>query len=413
MIRRAIADHVRTALKDTPVVLVHGARQTGKTTLVLEMAREMGASYLTMDDAVTLAAALQDPQGFVLNMPGPVVLDEVQKVPALFPAIKLAVDRNRRPGMFLLTGSANVLALPRLSESLAGRMEIVQLFPFSQSELEKSGENFVDWIFAGSPPKTGTWRDSGKSLQERVCAGGFPDAVKRNDFKRRSAWFESYISTIVQRDIRDLANVEGFTALPNLLVLLASRTANLLNIADIARVTGIPHTTASRYLSLLETLFLVTRLPPWYANVGKRLVKTPKIHLCDGALVCHLLNLSVERFRKEPLMFGGLLESFVFMELKKCVSWSDFPVRMYYFRTPGGAEVDVLLEDRRGRLAGVEIKSSATVRENDFKGLHVCAASTKDRFLRGIVLYAGNTAVPFGGNMWAVPIQALWNPGGT
>lgn len=409
MIRRAIEERVQAALGDTPVVLIHGARQTGKTTLVRRLARERGSAYFTMDDAVTLAAALRDPQGFVGNLSPSAVIDEAQRVPALFSAIKLVVDRRRTPGRFLLTGSANVLALPRISESLAGRTEVIPLFPFAQSELEKSSDNFVDWLYESAPSPVGEWKSRGKIWQQRIIAGGFPEPVLRRNEKRRGAWFESYVSTILQRDIRDLAHVEGLASLPNLLGLLASRTANLLNIADIARVVGIPQTTATRYLSLLEALFLAVRLPPWFANIGKRLSKTPKIHLCDTGLACHLLHLSLDRLRQEPILLGSLLESFAFMELRKQASWANATVRLFYYRTIAGAEVDLVLEDRQGRLVGVEIKSAATVKADDFRGLHSLAESARHHFHRGVVLYAGNVAVPFGKNLWALPIQALWH----
>jgi predicted AAA+ superfamily ATPase len=283
MIRRNIQSRIQDALADTPVVLLNGARQTGKTTLVQRLAGDLGAEYFSLDDMATLALARGDPAGFVRNLIGPVVIDEIQKAPELFPAIKLAVDRNRKAGRFLLTGSANVMVLPRLSESLAGRMEVVPLFPFSAGEIAGITETFVRHLFAGDFVKLKR-RVSNASLAERVVCGAYPEAVQRQDAARRFAWFSSYISTLLQRDVRDLARVDALHALPNLLKLLAARSAGLFNLADVGRDARMPHTTLTRYLILLEALFLIHRLPAWSTNFGKRLVKSAKLHVADTGL---------------------------------------------------------------------------------------------------------------------------------
>ena len=267
MIQRNIQERIQTALADTPVVLLNGARQTGKTTLVQSLAAGLGAEYFTLDDAATLGLAYGDPTGFIQNLSGPVVLDEIRKAPEILPAIKLSVDRNRKPGRFLLTGSANILALPRLSESLTGRMEVVPLFPFSAGELAAIQETFVARLFSGDPGKVKP-KSALIPLAERVVCGGYPEAVQRKDAARRAAWYASYVSTLLQGDVRDLARVDALHTLPNLLKLLAARTAGLLNLADISRDAGLPHTTVTRYLALLEALFLVHRLPAWSANLG-------------------------------------------------------------------------------------------------------------------------------------------------
>jgi len=298
MIRRNIEDSLRAAMADTPVVLINGARQTGKTTLAQMMAAGSGAQYFTLDDAATLALAAGDPAGFIRNLPRPIVLDEIQKAPALFPAIKLAVDRDRRPGRFLLTGSANAMTLPRLSESLAGRMEILPLFPFSAGELAGVTEGFLPRLFGGTlaPSKPPSAR---ADIAARLTRGGYPEATQRRADDRRTAWFASYISTILQRDVRDLARVDGLHALPNLLKLLAARASGLLNLADVGRDAGLPHTTLTRYLALLETVFLVHRLPAWSRNLGQRLVKAPKLHLVDTGLACHLPGADARRLAEE------------------------------------------------------------------------------------------------------------------
>ena len=408
MIRRNIQARIEAALADTPVVLLSGARQTGKTTLVQALADTRGAAYFTFDDIATLASARGDPTGFIRDLTGPVVLDEIQKVPELFPAIKLAVDRNRKPGRFLLTGSANVMMLPRLSESLAGRMEVIPLFPFSSGEIEGVSETFIRRLFAGDVNK-GKQKKANFTIIERVARGGYPQAVEREDPSRRSAWFASYISTLLQRDVRDLARVDALHALPNLLKLLAARTGGLFNLSDVGRDARLPHSTLTRYLVLLEALFLIHRLPAWSVNLGKRLVKAPKLHIADSGLACHLVGADGARFQQEPSLFGRIVESFVVAELMKQASWSDAPVSLYHFRTSAGVEVDLIIEQADGTIASVEVKTSATVGAGDFSGLQVLRDQLGRRFRAGVVLYSGEQRLPFGDKLWALPIENLWS----
>jgi hypothetical protein len=408
MIRRNIQEAIRRAMFDTPVVLLNGARQTGKTTLAQEMASAPGFQYFTLDDAATLALAAGDPSGFIRNLTGPVVIDEIQKAPDLFPAIKLAVDKERRPGRFLLTGSANVMTLPRLSESLAGRMEIIPLFPFSAGELTGKRDGFVKRLFDGTiaKPKANSAKDD---LSARLVRGGYPEAVQRKADDRRATWFASYISTILQRDVRDLARVDGLHALPNLLKLLAARASGLLNLADVGRDAGLPHTTLSRYLALLETVFLVHRLPAWSPNLGKRLVKAAKLHLVDTGLACHLMGTDARRLNEDRSLLGRMLETFVVGELRKQISWADPHTALYHFRTAAGSEVDVLLEKADGTVAGVEVKASATVAASDFAALQELRDQLGKRFRAGVVLYTGDQLVPSGDKLWLVPLPALWS----
>lgn len=407
MIRRNIEDSIQRALADTPVVLLNGARQTGKTTLVQALAEQTGAAYFTLDDAATLALAAGDPAGFIRNLSGPVVLDEIQKAPALFPAIKLAVDRNRQPGRFLLTGSANVLTLPRLAESLAGRMEIVPLLPFSAGERAGRREGFVLRLFNGAiaraKPSVAT-----EEVPARLVRGGYPEAVQRTAADRRAAWFASYLSTILQRDVRDLARVEALHALPNLLKLLAARTSGLLNLADVGRDAGLPHTTLTRYLALLETVFLVQRLPAWAANLGQRWVKAPKLHLVDTGLACHLIGADPRRLGEDRTLLGRMLETFVVGELRKQLSWTEPQTALYHSRTAAGSEVDVVLERPDGAVAAIEVKASATVAAADFAALRALRERLGHRFRAGIVLYAGDQVVPFSDQLWLVPLPVLW-----
>jgi hypothetical protein len=409
MIRRAIADTVQQALADTPVVLLNGARQTGKTTLAQAIAEKTGAQYFTLDDAATLALAVGDPTGFVRNLTGRAVLDEIQKAPDLFPAIKLAVDKDRQPGRFLLTGSANVMTLPRLSESLAGRMEVIPLFPFSAGELTGKREGFLNRLFAGAIANAKA-PSAREDIPGRLARGGYPEATQRQTADRRAAWFAAYISTILQRDVRDLARVDALHALPNLLKLLAARASGLLNLADVGRDAGLPHTTLTRYLTLLETVFLVHRLPAWSPNLGKRLVKAPKLHLVDTGLACHVIGADSQRLSEDQPLLGRLLETFVVGELRKQVSWTDRQTTLYHYRTATGSEADVVLEKADGTVAALEVKARATVAASDFAALEALRDQLGKRFRAGVVLYLGGQVLPFGDKLWLAPVPTLWAP---
>ena len=408
MIQRNIQSDLDAAMADTPVVLINGARQTGKTTLVRAFADGIEqATYATFDDAGVLAAATNDPQGFIAGLEGTAVIDEIQKVPQLFPAIKMSVDHDRRPGRFLLTGSANVLMLPKLSESLAGRMEIITLRPLSQGEQAGRCDNFVDRLMKG-----GRWRspanpDSRKQLVDRVCKGGYPEVIQRPRSRRRN-WFASYLTTILQRDIRDLSNIEALSDAPRLMALLAARSGSLLNVAEVSRSAGIPHSTLQRYLALFETAFLIQRVRPWTANLGKRLVKSPKILLGDTGFMTYLLNASESSVLDDLTLAGRFIETFVGCELLKQIEWSESKPALLHYRTGAGAEVDFVLEAGARRVTGVEVKLAQTLKKEDFRGLKSLAADTKSRFAGGVVLYSGSQCIPFGDGLWAIPFSCLW-----
>jgi uncharacterized protein len=412
MLHRCLHERVQSALADTPVVVLLGARQTGKTTLARSLVEDdPPRRYLTFDDAGVLAAAAADAAGFLDGLDGAVTLDEVQQVPELFPALKAAVDRDRRPGRFLLTGSTNVMALPKISQALVGRMEIVQLWPFSQGELEGRCTGLVERLLAGQTPSPAPSMDLEEVLQ-RIVRGGYPEVTTRAAASRRSAWFESYSTTILQRDVRDLANIDRLATMPRLLSLLAARATGLLNYAELSRSSGIPQSTLKRYLALLEATFLVQVVPAWSTNLSKRLVRSPKLILNDTGLLCHLLGMGSSRLEEDRGFLGSILENFVLMEIKKQISWLPSPATLYHFRTQGGLEVDALLEDTAGRVVGIEVKSSTTVGGRDFRGLKFLAESLGERFLGGVVLYTGEALIPFGRNLHAVPLATLWQSKG-
>lgn len=411
MYTRHIAPLLADALLDTPVVLVNGARQSGKSTLVKSVLGAGGEprQYLTLDDVAVLNAAKSDASGFVNALQGTVTLDEVQRVPELFLAIKAAVDRDRRPGRFLLTGSADVLVLPGIADSLAGRMEVLSLWPLSCAEMVDSPEvNRADALFAGDWSALSVPPCEREDLVTRLLAGGFADAVTRTSLRRRDAWFDSYIQAVLQRDVRDLANIEQLTEIPNLLQLLATRSGTLLNFAELSRTAGLAQSTLKRYFALLEMLFLVVRLPSWERNPGKRLVKAPKVFLPDSGMLNHFMATTAEGLLAKPGLPGATVETFVLTELLKHVAFSAQRLSLWHYRTLTHIEVDFVLENRLGQIAGIEVKASATVDGKDFKGLRHLAETEPTIFKQGIVLYAGREVVPFGDKLWAVPMSLWW-----
>jgi hypothetical protein len=395
------------ALADTPVVLIHGPRQSGKTTLAQKVGEARGYSYFSFDDNVVLASAQADPVGFVGDLPERTILDEIQRAPQLFTAIKTAVDRRRTPGRFILTGSANVLLLPKLSDSLAGRMEIVRLHPLAQCELSGRPARFLDRLFSGTF-KTSTYERLGAGLAERVAAGGYPAALARATPRRRTAWYRDYIETLVQRDVRDLARIGALDALPRLLALAAAQTACLLNVTDLAAPFQLSRPTIRDYVTLLERVFLLEPLPPWHSNRRSRLIKTPKLHLGDTGVACALLGLDAAALARDRSTLGRLLETFVHQELRRHASWHEASIAFHHFRDKDGAEVDIVLERGAHELAGVEVKAAATVTAGDFRGLRKLKEAARSRFSAGVVLYDGEASVRFGEGFYAVPIRLLW-----
>ncbi|MEM7789437.1 MAG: ATP-binding protein [Bacteroidota bacterium] len=425
------------ALADTPVVLVHGPRQCGKTTLARDVGDAAGYAYRTFDDDTLRAAAEADPVGFVADLPERAVLDEVQRVPGLFTSLKAAVDRDRTPGRFLLTGSANVLLVPHLSDSLAGRMEVLRLHPLSQHELAGlAGEapTFVERLFEGGLPETtGSAADDagaddaeaddaeaddaeaggvrlGRDLAGTVVAGGYPAALERASERRRTAWYRAYVETIVQRDVRDLAAIRNLDALPRLLAAVASQTSRLLNVTDLAGPFRMTRPTVRDYVTLLSGVFLVDELPPWHSNRLSRLVKTAKLHAGDTGVACALLEVGADELWADRELYGQMLETFVYGELVRQASGGARPVAFHHLRDRKGVEVDLVLERSGRELVGVEVKASATVRGKDFHGLRKLQEAVGDRLVAGVVLYDGGATLPFGDRLWAVPIRRLWDP---
>ncbi len=404
---RLVEPRLIEALADTPVVLIHGPRQCGKTTLARMVGEARGYAYFSFDDDVVLAAARQDPMGFVGDLPARAILDEIQRVPELFTALKSTVDRDRTPGRFLLTGSANVLLVPKLADSLAGRMEILRLHPLAQTELARTPPTFLNMLF-GAGFKMGSRPRLGGELPERIVAGGYPAALGRKSAHRRAAWYRDYIETLVQRDIRDLARIRLLNALPRLLMLAAGQTARLLNVSDLASPFQLSRQTIRDYITLLSRLFLLEELPSWHSNRLRRLVKSPKLHIGDTGLACALLGVDAAALKSDRALLGQLLETFVFQELRRQASGMEDAVNFHHFRDKDGAEVDIVLEMSGQRVAGVEVKAAATVTTSDFRGLRRLKQAAAQRFAGGAVLYDGEATMPFGEGLYAVPVRCLW-----
>lgn len=411
MFQRNITSEIRDALADTPVILLTGARQTGKSTLAIDLANDSyNPQYLTFDDPTILAAAKDNPKGFLDGTATPAIFDEIQRVPELFQPLKAAVDKNRAPGSYLLTGSANVLLLPTVSDSLAGRMEVLNLRTLSQGEIEGNRESFIDRICADKfESKVRDTAEERESLFRRALTGGYPEIVHRKTAGRRDAWFRSYITTILQRDVRDLANIDGLTDLPRLLSILAARAGGLLNYSEVSRSSGLPQTTLKRYATLLEQIYLIEYLPAYSGSLAKRLVRSPKLFISDTGLLSHLQGWTWEKIKFEKSLAGPLIENFVYVELKKQSAWSTAPVSFFHFRTSGDQEVDLVLELPDSTVVGIEVKSGSSVETRSFKGLKVLESAVGKKFKRGVVLYAGDKTVPFAANMFAVPISDLWS----
>jgi len=404
--KRNLLHRVQTGLSDTRVVFIAGPRQSGKTTLAQQVASD-GTPFFTLDDPTTLSAAREDPFGFVRGL-DKAVIDEIQRAPELLLAIKSSVDHDPRPGRFLLTGSANLMALPTVADSLAGRMEVVHLLPLAQAEIRGRQSRFLEAAFTGERQ---TINDVvvGDELIELVLSGGYPEALTRTSWSRRQAWHLNYIEAIFQRDIRDIAQIDQPHQLSKLIQVLAEHSGQLANYSKVGAALDLNHNTTRKYVRVLENVFLLELVPPWFNNSIKRLVKTPKLHFLDSGLMASLRDITPDQVQRDKTDFGSILETFVFSELRKLASWSSSRYRVYHFRDRAKNEVDIVLEDRQNRIVGIEIKASATVRQQDFSGLQMMQAALGSRFANGYVLYDSDRIVPFSDRLAAMPISALWS----
>jgi predicted AAA+ superfamily ATPase len=399
---------VLEALDDTRVTVVLGARQVGKSTLVEQIATEdRPARMLTLDDQATREAAFADPTGFVTGLATPVVIDEVQRVPDLLLAIKTRVDRDQTPGQFLLTGSANILTAPRIADALTGRAEYLRLSPFSQGELHGSTESFIPLLFEGNWPQV-TSRDIGRTgYAAMIAAGGYPTVQGRTD-ARRARFFDSYIDTIIQRDLSTIAQVHDQASIRNLLFAIGSTSASLMNFDALARKLGLSANTLRAHAALLDTLFLTMRVEAWSTNLLSRAVKAPKAYIADSGLLCHVIGANADRVSADGAVAGMTFETFAAMEIRRQIAWQENAPRQYHYRDRDGREVDIVLERRDGSVVAVEVKSAASASSRDFRGLRHLRDKLGDQFKAGILLYTGPSTVPFGDRLAAVPLCGLW-----
>jgi uncharacterized protein len=395
------------ALSDTPVVCLLGPRQCGKSTLARSLAPDR--QYLTLDDPNLLSAATKDPGGFLMQLPQNVTLDEVQRAPGIFLAIKRAVDESRRPGRFLLTGSANLLQLPILPDSLAGRMECLYLHPLSEAEKSRGDGRFLErWLESGLVMNVVCDdRFAPSTLPGRIVAGGYPEPQGRGPVRARQ-WHRQYLRAVVERDVQDVARVRDAAEVARLLEMLSYQTAGLLNTSALANDLRLDRQTVERYILILERLFLIRRLPPWHGNSSKRLIKTPKVHLVDSGLAASLSGITSGDWLTRRDRFGHLLESFVLQQLIAQAGWTDPDLRFWHYRDKDQVEVDVVLT-RGDKVWGVEVKASATLHPTDGNGLRRLASRAGKAFQSGIVFYDGSSILPLDGtNIFAVPIELLW-----
>jgi uncharacterized protein len=402
---RRIEARVAEALADTPVVLIAGPRQAGKTTLVRHRA-DPGLRYLTLDDELTLLAAREDPVGMIRSLDR-AIIDEIQRAPSLLLAIKKTVDEDRRPGRFLLTGSANLMALPTVADSLAGRMETLTLLPLSQSEMHGTALNWLDSAFAGHLPKVSVPL-VGEALVEAVLRGGYPEAVSRGTSRRRTAWTRQYIDAIIQRDVRDVASIDRIDQLPRFLRALAQVSGQMCNYTQLGGQVGLDHKTAARYVSVFEQLYLLKRVEVWARNRLNRVVKTPKMQFVDSGLLSTLMDMTPALAVQDRSRFGHVLETFVYAELLKHATSANGDYQLLYYRDHDQFEVDVVIENAAGQLVGVEIKAAASVGINDLRGLKHLASIAGEQFKLGVILYDGTETLPLGERLWAAPISSLW-----
>ena len=405
---RLLTPVIREAMTDTPVICLLGPRQSGKTTLVRRLEPER--AYISLDDSNYYQIAISDPTEFIASLPDIVTLDEVQRVPALLPAIKRSVDEDRRPGRFLLTGSANLLLLPKVTESLAGRMEIVRLQPLTEAEKMRQPGRFLNTLLEGafSPAIRPGTQTTGPTLAERLIAGGYPEPLTRSPGRARQ-WRRQYLHTIIERDLRDVARVRDSHELSRLLKLLALHSAELFNASNLANSLSLHRETVEHYVSVLERLFLVRRLPAWHRNTGKRLIKSPKVHLIDNGLAATLADLTAADWLDKRERMGHLLESFVVQQLVAQAAWTDPDLRFWHYRDKDQVEVDVVIT-RGPKTWGIEVKAATTLTSRDGKGLARLADLCGKDFEGGVLLYTGQDILPMRDKrMLAIPISELWN----
>jgi len=403
---RYLARQIRDEMNDTRVVMIAGPRQAGKTTLAKKIGDDK-RPYVTLDDEGVYQATRTDPVSFIRQFEC-VTIDEIQRVPELIREIKISVDQDQRPGRFLLTGSANILTIPTVTESLAGRMSVSELLPLSQCEIEHREHNLLDRLFDSDQTSFPIGPYDVTGLEARVLSGGYPEMLSRSTDSRKHAWIKDYVRTLLTRDIKEIMNAHNLKEITTLLQASAIQSAQLVVYTHIANDLRLSVPTVQCYIGTLEQMFLIRLLPAWHRNELKRLIRTPKLHFLDSGLLASIRKISLSRIERDRSLFGPLLESFVYAELLKHAAWSDQAYDFYHYRDKDKVEVDFVIERSTDELVGVEVKASATIREDDFRGLKRLQSVTGKAFRKGVVLYSGVKALSFGDRLQAVPVSALW-----
>jgi predicted AAA+ superfamily ATPase len=405
---RRIRPLVLEGIEDSRIVFVGGARQVGKTTLISDIAStDAPMTNYTLDDEPTREAAVDDPAGFVADLELPAFIDEIQRAPDLLLELKRSVDADPTPGRFVITGSANVLASRRLQDALPGRIDRIDMWPLARTEIDGGGHNVVDELFAGRAPLVERAPVGRASFAEFIAEGGYPEARLRPPGRRRDRWFANYIAGTLARDLTELADVRRADDAERLLRLLATQSANLLNYRRAGARLDMHHETVKAYVSLLEQMFLVRRLPAWRPGLGAREASTPKIYVCDSGLLASLLGADARRIGEDDQVTGKICETFVASELVKHASWSEQQPRLFHYQRDR-EDVDLILENNRGEIVGVEVKAKATLAARDWRWLKRLSEARESRFKAGMVVYSGAQTIPLGARLWAVPYSGLW-----
>ncbi|HXP22025.1 MAG TPA: ATP-binding protein [Streptosporangiaceae bacterium] len=414
LLPRQIAGRALEYLRSFRVVIINGPRQSGKTTLLHQLNQTLRGTYLSLDVGPLRAAAQADPAVFIANDPRLMMIDEIQRGgDDLVLAIKSVVDEDPARGQFVLAGSTRFLSTPSLSESLAGRAGILEVWPFAQQELAGAEESFIERAFADP----GALRDAPPSVLDRrdyfglICRGGYPEPNAMSSALARDEWYHTYVQAIIDTDIREMARIEAPGNMRRLLNLAAAATAQELNTVKVASDLQLHRATVNNYLSLLETVFLIRHLPAWSPpNLMARAVRRPKLHLSDTGLAAHLLGVDADGLaaRIAPSR-GPLVESFIVNEIAKQARWASFPVRLHHWRVSQGPEVDLVVERGNGRVIGLEAKATDAISQDDFRGLAALRERLGDNFIHGFVLYTGDRSLSFGDRLTALPISAIWD----
>ncbi len=409
MIPRHARAEIVEALGESRAVALLGARQVGKSTLVRSIAGvEYPARVIDLDDDTTANAARTDPTGFVTEIVGPAVIDEIQRAPSLLLAIKRRLDEDQTRGQFLLTGSANILTLPTIADALPGRVDYLCLWPLSQGELHGRREGLIDLLLAGEAPQLSGLPIRRDSVTSLLVTGGYPEAQTRTA-RGRSRFFSSYLASIIGRDLEEVARVRDAESIERLLRVIAARSGSLVSFHGMGGELGLDKNTVQSHTKILEDLFLVRRLPPWHVNLGSRQVKSPKAYVVDSGLLAYLIGANERRLASDGPIMGTILESFVAMEIARQADRADDPMTLFHYRDKQQREVDVVLESNSGDVAGIEVKAAATVSRQDFASLRYLRDKLGDRFKFGVVLYTGGDTLPFGDRLAAVPLSGLWS----